>query len=82
MMIAHPPCTYLSNVGAPHMFPKGVLNKERYQKMLQGKDFFMKLLMIPLSIIIFIVLLPFLLLNIISAKKLREALIKYVNRIK
>ena len=23
MIIAHPPCTYLSNVGAPHMFRGG-----------------------------------------------------------
>ena len=43
MMIAHPPCTYLSNVAAPHLFPKGVLNEERYKKGLKAKDFFMAL---------------------------------------
>lgn len=44
MMIAHPPCTYLSNAGACHLFPKGVLNDERYAKGLEAKEFFMKLL--------------------------------------
>lgn len=44
MMIAHPPCTYLSNAGAVHLYPKGVLNNERYVKGMEGKDFFMKLL--------------------------------------
>ena len=24
MMIAHPPCTYISNAGARHLYPKGV----------------------------------------------------------
>jgi hypothetical protein len=43
MLIAHPPCTFLSNVGAPHMFKGGVLNEERYKKMIEGKEFFMKL---------------------------------------
>ena len=44
MMIAHPPCTYLSNAGAPHLFRGGVLNEERYKNGLEGKEFFMKLL--------------------------------------
>jgi len=44
MMIAHPPCTYLSNAGARFLYPKGKLNEERYKKGLEGKDFFMKLL--------------------------------------
>lgn len=42
MIIAFPPCTYLSNAGARHLYPKGVLNKERYKKGLQAKEFFMK----------------------------------------
>lgn len=42
MLIAHPPCTYLSNAGARHLYPKGVLNIERYAKGLQAKEFFMK----------------------------------------
>ena len=43
LIIAHPPCTYLSNAGARALFPKGVLNLERYKKGLAGKDFFMKI---------------------------------------
>ena len=43
MMIAHPPCTYLSNAGAKHLFRGGALNQERYQNGLEAKDFFMKL---------------------------------------
>ena len=42
MVIAFPPCTYLSNAGARHLFPKGVLNEERYKKGLEAKEFFMK----------------------------------------
>ena len=45
MMIAHPPCTYLSNAGACRLYPqKGVLDMDRYNKGLQGKAFFMALL--------------------------------------
>lgn len=40
MIIAFPPCTYLSNAGATWLYPqKGVLNQERYQKGLQAKEF-------------------------------------------
>jgi len=45
MMIAHPPCTYLSNAGACRLYPqKGVLDMDRYNKGLEGKAFFMALL--------------------------------------
>jgi hypothetical protein len=44
LMIAHPPCTYLSHAGAKHLYKGKVLNQERYQKGLEAKDFFMKLL--------------------------------------
>lgn len=40
--IFHPPCTYLSNAGARHLFPHGELNEERYQKGLEGRALFMK----------------------------------------
>lgn len=43
MMIAHPPCTYLSNAGAKHLYRGRTLNKERYEKGLDAKKFFMKL---------------------------------------
>jgi len=43
LIIAHPPCTYLSNAGACRLYPeKGKLNIERYEKGLVAKDFFMK----------------------------------------
>lgn len=44
LMIAHPPCTFLSKAGTRWLYPKGNLNLERHQKGLQGKQFFMKLL--------------------------------------
>jgi len=44
LMIAHPPCTYLTNAGAVHLYPKKVLNEERYLKGMEAKRFFIKLL--------------------------------------
>lgn len=42
MIIAFPPCTYLSNAGANRLYPhKGELNLERYEKGIRAKDFFM-----------------------------------------
>ncbi len=42
MIIAFPPCTYLSNAGARHLWKGGQLNKERYKKGLEAKEFFMQ----------------------------------------
>jgi hypothetical protein len=45
MIIAFPPCTYLSNAGACRLYPqKGVLDVERYKKGLEAKEFFLKIL--------------------------------------
>jgi hypothetical protein len=41
MIIAFPPCTYLSNAGAKHLFKGKKLNEERYQKGLEAKNFFL-----------------------------------------
>ena len=41
LLIAHPPCTYLSNAGARFLYPKGVLNEDRLKLGLAAKDFFM-----------------------------------------
>jgi len=49
MMIAFPPCTYLSRAGARHMYPQGQLNQERYNKALEAKAFFMSLLNAPIK---------------------------------
>lgn len=44
IIIAHPPCTYLSNAGACRLYPrKGELNQERYKKGLEAKAFFMEI---------------------------------------
>lgn len=44
MILAFPPCTYLSNAGAKHLFRGGQLNQERYQKGLEAKAFFLSFL--------------------------------------
>lgn len=44
LMIAHPPCTYLSNAGARFLYPKGELNESRLALGMEAKRFFMFLL--------------------------------------
>lgn len=44
MILAFPPCTYLSNAGAKHLFRGGQLNQERYQKGISAKEFFLSFL--------------------------------------
>lgn len=43
IIIAFPPCTYLSNAGARHLYKGGQLNLERYKKGLEAKEFFMRI---------------------------------------
>ena len=40
LIIAHPPCTYLCRLSSVHMVINGVIQEERYQKMLAARDFF------------------------------------------
>ncbi len=49
MMIAHPPCTYISNAGAVHLFPNKVLSFPRYALGMEGKKFFMQLYNAPIE---------------------------------
>ena len=42
MIIAFPPCTYLTNAGARHLWKGGELNQERYEKGLEAKEFFLQ----------------------------------------
>lgn len=42
MIIAFPPCTYLTNAGARHLWKGHKLNQERFKKGLEAKEFFMK----------------------------------------
>lgn len=45
MIIAFPPCTYLSNAGACRLYPtKGNLNTDRYEKGMKAKKFFLEFL--------------------------------------
>lgn len=45
LLIAHPPCTYLSNAGACRLYPrKGQLDEERYRRGVEAKAFFMAFL--------------------------------------
>jgi len=48
LIIAHPPCTYLTNASAVRMYPKkGQIDLMRLQKALEAKEFFMKILNAP-----------------------------------
>ena len=51
MMIAHPPCTYLSNAGARFLYQggEGVLNLERFKEGKTAAKFFLKLLNAPIE---------------------------------
>lgn len=40
IIIAHPPCTYLCKVSSVRMVVNGVVQIERYKKMLAARDFF------------------------------------------
>jgi hypothetical protein len=49
LMIAHPPCTYLSNAGARFLYPKGKLNPVRLRLAVGAGKFFMKLWNAPIK---------------------------------
>jgi hypothetical protein len=50
LMIAHPPCTYLSNAGAVHYYGKKAKNiDERFSKGFNAKHFFMHLYHAPIA---------------------------------
>ena len=52
MMIAHPPCTYMSRAGARWMFPTaGNLCQVRYEKAMKAKEFFIKMINAPIKYI-------------------------------
>ena len=42
LIIAHPPCTYMSKAGARFMYPSaGRINQDRFYKAMKAKEFFM-----------------------------------------
>lgn len=53
LMIAHPPCTYLANSGAKHLYngmtKGGGPNRDRFLNMLEGAHFFWELLNAPID---------------------------------
>lgn len=50
LMIAHPPCTYMSRAGARWMYPTaGNLDQQRFNKAMEAKDMFLKLLNAPIK---------------------------------
>jgi hypothetical protein len=52
LMIAHPPCTYMSKAGARWMYPTaGNICPDRYAKAMDAKDFFLKLLYAPIDFV-------------------------------
>ena len=46
LLIAHPPCTYISNAGARHLYKGGThtLNEERLRKGIEASHFFLRFL--------------------------------------
>lgn len=44
LIIAHPPCTFISNAGARFLYPAGVLNEQRLKKGIAACYFFMRFL--------------------------------------
>jgi len=52
LMIAHPPCTYISNAGAVHLYPNKVLSFPRYALGMEAKEFFMSLYNAPINKIV------------------------------
>lgn len=52
MMIAHPPCTYMSRAGARWMYPTaGNLCQDRFAKAMEAKAMFLELLNAPIEFI-------------------------------
>lgn len=48
LMVAHPPCTKLSNCGARWMYKGGILNEDRLEDARKARKFFMALLNAPI----------------------------------
>lgn len=43
LLIAHPPCTYLTNAGAVRMRVNGEIQKDRFEKAMKARAFFMEI---------------------------------------
>ena len=51
MLIAHPPCTYLSNAGARHLWKGHELQVDRVKKGIQARDLFIRFLWADIPLI-------------------------------
>lgn len=51
MLIAHPPCTYLSNAGARHLWKGHELQADRVKLGIQARDLFMRFLWADIALI-------------------------------
>jgi len=51
MMVAFPPCTYLSRAGARWLYPQGVLCPDRYAMLEDAREFFFELLQADIPLI-------------------------------
>ena len=52
LMIAHPPCTFMSKAGARFMYPTaGNVDSKRFAKAIEAKEFFMKMINAPIKYI-------------------------------
>ena len=49
LAICHPPCTYLSNAGAKHLWRGHVLNEKRFEQGMDAKQFFLYLMNLPIN---------------------------------
>ena len=49
LMIAHPPCTYMSRAGARWMYQNGTINEDRLKKAYKAREFFNNLLNAPIN---------------------------------
>jgi hypothetical protein len=49
LLIAHPPCPYLTALSAPHLYPKKEVNCYRLKKGLEAKEFFMEFYNAPIK---------------------------------
>lgn len=47
VVIGHPPCTYLTRVGAVHLYRNGEVNEVRLGKLMEGRNFFLHILNAP-----------------------------------
>lgn len=51
LLIAHPPCTYLTKAGGNRLRINGEIQRERFEKGVEAKKFFMRLYDAPISMI-------------------------------